>query len=133
MRGCFVLVCAVLMTGCQAIKSLPDREVAWHALHAIDVAQTLNAAQDPCYIEAYPITQSLIGEQPSNAEVFAWGVGTAAGHYLVSRSLEHFNVPQWVQKVWGYTTVGHTTYTIASNHRNGVRMFGDNSDVAGCF
>jgi len=133
MRVLSVIGLVLLASGCQSIKDMSRHELAWQSLHAVDIAQTLNAANDPCYIEAFPVTQSLIGEQPSNSEVFAWGIGTAVGHYLVTQGLQYANAPTWLQKVWGYTTIGHTAYTVADNHRNGVRMFGDNSDVNGCY
>ena len=67
---------------------MDTEEVAWQTLHAIDVAQTLNAAHDPCYVEAFSVTRALIGEQPSTTEVLVWGASTAALHYFVSKTLK---------------------------------------------
>lgn len=128
MRGLAALA-FLAITGCQSMDS---SELAWQSLHAVDVAQTLNAADDPCYIESYSITQAMIGKQPSDGEVLAWGIGTAVAHWWVSRTLERREAPQWLQKVWSLGTISHTGYTIANNYDNGVRAFGDNRPVLGC-
>ncbi len=116
--------------GCQSMDS---DELTWQTLHAMDVAQTLNAARDPCYEEQAWLTKRLIGEQPSDASVIAWGVGTSVAHAWISGALEDRGAPVWVQKLWELGTLGHTTYAIGSNHEAGVRPFGSNRDVAGCY
>src|SRR5690606_24078535 len=63
--GLLVLAASVWLGGCQGMDR---RELTWQTLHAIDVAQTLNAASDPCYEEKAWLTQRLIGAQPSDAE-----------------------------------------------------------------
>ena len=74
-----MLVFIIALSGCISISRT---ELAWQAVHAVDVAQTLNIVNDPCYIESNPITTSLIGEQPSTGEVIAWGVGAGFLHYV---------------------------------------------------
>jgi len=125
-----VLVLLVVLSGCQSLE-LDRSEIAWQTLHAMDVVQTLNAAGDPCYIEDAWLTEKIIGDQPSDAEVLLWGIGTAVVHALVANILED-RAPQWVQKVWGYGTITLTGYAVMSNHDEGVRAFGSNEDVAGC-
>lgn len=115
--------------GCQ---SMDRQELAWQTLHAVDVAQTLNAASDPCYKEDAWLTQRLIGAQPSDGEVLAWGVGTALFHAWISNALEDRGAPVWVQKVWTLGTLGHTSYAVTTNHEAGVRPFGGNRPVPGC-
>ena len=117
------LVTLLYLCGCQ---SMNREELAWQALHVMDVAQTLNAASDPCYVESAWLTQRLIGEQPRHEEVLAWGVGTAILHMLVSRALEARGAPEWLQRTWSVTTISHTAYALASNHSEGIRMWGDN-------
>jgi hypothetical protein len=119
-----------LLGGCQ---TMDRQEMAWQALHAMDVAQTLNAAGDPCYKEEAWLTTRLIGEQPSDGEVLVWGIATAVVHAWISNTLEQRGAPVWLQAVWGLGTLGHTTYAVASNHDAGVRPFGDNRPVAGCY
>lgn len=118
-----------LLGGCQ---SMDRQELTWQAVHAMDVAQTLNAASDPCYKEDAWLTKRLIGSQPSDAEVVAWGVGTAVLHAWVSNALEDRGAPVWVQKVWELGTLGHTSYAVGTNHEAGVRPFGENHAVRGC-
>jgi hypothetical protein len=121
----------MLLAGCQGWQ--PSREEwVWQSLHAVDVAQTLAAADDACYEEAAPITRHLIGAQPSTGEVLAWGAGMALGHAWVSALLERHEAPVWVQKTWSFATITGTGLAIATNHREGVRVFGANEPVPGC-
>lgn len=118
--------------GCQSL-SMDRQELTWQTMHALDVAQTLNAASDPCYKENAWLTKRMIGEQPNDAEVIAWGVGTAVFHAWVSNRLDERGAPVWVQKLWELGTLGHTTYAVGTNHENGVRPFGDNRTVENCY
>jgi hypothetical protein len=123
---------SVLSAGCQSLK-LSNEEIAWQTLHAVDIAQTLSAAQDPCYVEDAYVTRQLIGSQPSTGEVLLWGAGMAVGHAFVTNFLQQREAPRWVQKTWSYATITSTGIAIASNHAEGVRVFGDNESVDGCF
>lgn len=123
---------SLLSAGCQSID-LSSEEITWQTLHAIDVAQTLSAAQDPCYVEDAYVTRQLIGSQPSTGEVLLWGAGMAVGHAWVTRALERHDAPRWVQKTWSFATITGTGVAIAANHAEGVRVFGDNKSVDGCF
>jgi hypothetical protein len=127
-----LLLASFFSAGCQTFE-LSNEEIAWQTLHAVDVAQTLSAAQDPCYVEDAYITRRLIGEQPSTGEVLLWGAGVAVGHAWVTNLLEHHQAPGWVQKTWSFATITSTGVAIASNHSEGVRIFGGNEPVEGCF
>ncbi|MFU8813711.1 MAG: hypothetical protein ACNA7W_00080 [Pseudomonadales bacterium] len=109
------------------------QELAWQALHAVDVLQTLEAARDPCYKEDAWLTQRLIGKQPSDAAVLAWGAGSAVFHAWVTHTLDQRGAPSWVQMVWDLGTLGQTAYAVGSNHRTGIRLFRSNKTVPGCF
>ena len=124
------LLCGVLLGGCQ---SMDKREIAWQALHAVDISQTLNAAGDPCYKEVSWMTTRLIGEQPSDAEVIVWGIATSIAHLWIANTLEERNAPRWVQAVWDLGTIGHTGYAVVNNHHNGVRPWGDNELHDECY
>ncbi|MFW6093271.1 MAG: hypothetical protein ACODAC_04800 [Pseudomonadota bacterium] len=135
MQNGFLLAAGMLAAlpfagGCQ---SLDRDELTWQTLHAMDVAQTLSAAGDPCYEEEAWLTRRIIGEQPSESEVLAWGIGTSLMHAWVSDALERRNAPGWLQKAWELGTLGHTTYAVGSNHEAGVRPFGRNREVPGCY
>jgi hypothetical protein len=121
-----------LLLGNAGCQSMDREEIAWQALHAVDVAQTMSAARDPCYREAAWLTRSIIGEQPSEAEVLAWGVGTAIIHRWVGQVLERRDAPRWVRVAWDLGTIGYTGHTVVDNHRNGVRIWGDNVEHDGC-
>lgn len=127
-RTLSLLLCP-LLAGCHTMS---PQEKTWQALHAVDVAQTLSAARDPCYQESAWLTRQIIGRQPSDAGVVAWGVGTAAFHAWLSHELQERNAPTWLRMIWELGTLGQTAYAVGSNHSNGVRIVGDNDKVAGC-
>ena len=116
-------------SGCASLD-MSRSETAWQTLHAVDVAQTLNAARDPCYRESDPLTRAIIGEQPSTGEVVAWAVGSSVLHAVVSRKLER-HAPKWVTGVWHSLSIGSKGLTIGRNHAEGIRPFGDNVQQAG--
>lgn len=127
----FLVVVPLLVAGL-GCQSMDREEVVWQGLHVVDVAQTLNAASDPCYEETAWLTQRIIGKQPSDAEVVAWGVGTAVVHWWVARELERRDAPRWLQATWSLGTIGSTGYAVVDNHRNGVRPWGNNLDHENC-
>jgi hypothetical protein len=132
LRARLALASLILLGGCQSLE-YGHEEMTWQALHAMDIAQTLSAADDPCYEEDAWLTQKLIGKQPSDAEVMAWGVGTAVAHLAFANALESWNAPRWLQKAWSYGTISYTGLTVANNYNEGVRMSGNNQDVKGCY
>lgn len=123
------LAAVMLVGGCQ---SMDRPELVWQTLHAVDVAQTLNAASDPCYREVAPLTQAMIGSQPKDHEVILWGVGVSLAHAWIARRMETSNAPRWLKTTWRTVDFSTKTGTVLNNHRIGMRMFGDNRDVAGC-
>jgi hypothetical protein len=126
--------CGVLLLLCGAgCESLSRQEIAWQTLHAVDVAQTLDAARDPCYQESAWLTRQLIGRQPSDGAVLAWGAGTAVLHAWISQELEERDAPGWLRMAWDLGTLGQTAYAVGSNHTTGIRLLGANKDVPGCF
>ena len=127
-----LLLAGSCLGGCQSLDLSGD-ELTWQALHAIDVAQTVSAADDPCYEEDAWLTEKLIGDQPSTGKVLLWGVGTSVTHAWISNLLESRDAPLWVQKTWSYATIGSSGFAIVSNHSEGVRIFGDNKSVDGCY
>lgn len=123
---------ATFLSGCQSLE-LSETELTWQALHVMDVAQTLSAARDPCYEEDAWLTRRLIGAQPETGEVLLWGVGTSLAHAWISNTLEDRGAPRWLQKTWSYATITSSGFAVASNHAEGVRVFGSNRSVEGCY
>ncbi len=103
------------------------QEIAWQTLHAIDVAQTVNGpAGDPCFMEADPLTSSIIGEQPSKTEAIAWGLAAAGLHAGITWTLQRYDAPEWAQLGWQALTFTNTAYAVAQNHQHGIRPWGEN-------
>ncbi len=128
-RRTVLAVSVAAASGCASLD-MPRSEIAWQTLHAVDAAQTLSIARDPCYIESDPLTRAVIGERPSTAEVAAWAIGSAVIHAAVSNKLER-HAPGWVTTVWHSLSLGSKGLTIASNHAEGVRITGDNASRTG--
>jgi uncharacterized membrane protein len=128
----FLAAAALLAGGCETV-GLSGEEITWQTLHAVDVAQTISAAEDPCYVEDALITRQIIGSQPSGGEVLLWGAGMAVGHAWVSSALEARGAPRWLQKTWSFATITGTGIAIASNHSEGIRVIGSNRPVDGCY
>ncbi len=125
-----LLIALVALSGCSTV---PPAEYAWQAMHVIDVAQTLNGpAKDPCYIEVDPITRGLIGKNPSSEAVVLWGIGTGIAHIGVTHLLEKHDAPKWVRVSWHAVSLVTKGHTLISNHREGIRPFGNNEEVTGC-
>ncbi|TDJ30338.1 MAG: hypothetical protein E2O59_02720, partial [Gammaproteobacteria bacterium] len=59
-RTARVPVALLLALFASCCLTLDRNELTWQTLHAVDVAQTLNAANDPCYIEKAWLTQRMI-------------------------------------------------------------------------
>lgn len=120
----------LLNSGCASfsknVEKMGDVERAWHVLHLIDTAQTLNMIGDPCYKETDPLTRRLIGSNPNTEEVLAWSIATGYGHWWVSRKLERMEAPKWIQRSWQATTFVYATDTVYNNHDIGIRPWGSN-------
>lgn len=128
-----ILVAAVAFGGgCESL-GLSGEEITWQTLHAVDVAQTISAADDPCYVEDALITRQIIGSQPNTGEVLLWGAGLAVGHAWISHTLERHHAPMWLRRTWSFATITGTGIAIASNHTAGIRVVGDNKPVDGCY
>jgi hypothetical protein len=125
-----VLIC--LLVGCAGCTALESRESqAWLTLHAVDTVQTFRIADHPrCYEEGDSITQRVIGKHPSDGEVAAWSLGSAALHLGVTEWLLRTDHPR-VAKAWQYVRIGITADAIARNHSIGIRIGSRNKPRAG--
>lgn len=123
-----MLISLVALAGCQ---NMSKPELAWQAMHFVDVAQTINGpANDPCFVEANPLTRSLIGENPSEESVLLWGMGVAFLHATASHMIEESDAPKWVEWAWHSVSLVTKGSTIIGNHNEGIRPFGRN--INGC-
>ena len=124
-----VVAIALLCTGCTALESRESQ--AWLALHAVDTLQTFDVANDSrCYAEGDGITRRLIGSHPSDAEVAAWSLGSAALHLGVTEWLLRTDHPR-AAKVWQYVRIGVTASAVAENHSIGIRIGSSNQPRKG--
>jgi hypothetical protein len=123
-----LILAALLLSGCSALESKP--ELAWQSIHAIDAIQTYRIANDPCFHEANPLTQSFIGENPSRRSVIGWAVGSAVGHALVTDYLmdHHPNAAKW----WQTLTISISGLSVGNNYQIGLRIGGSNKHKGDC-
>lgn len=128
MERSLILACAIL-SGCTALETHESQ--AWLALHVVDSIQTYHAAQEPqCFAEGDGITRSLIGSHPSDGEVAAWAIGSAALHLGVTELLLRNDHPNWA-KAWQYVRIGVTANAIGNNHSIGIRIGSPNQPRKG--
>ena len=107
-------------TGCTALEQRETQ--AWLALHAVDTAQTFRIAGDPaCYSEGGEVTRRLIGRHPSDAEVAAWSLGTAALHLAATDWLLRNDHPR-AATVLQYVHIGISASAVANNYSIGIRI-----------
>ena len=83
-------------------------------------------------VNGMPLTQDI-----KQIEAIRRNVGMVFQHFNLFPHLTVLEncclAPIWVQKLWELGTLGHTTYAVGSNHENGVRPFGSNRAVEGCY
>ena len=97
-------------------------ELAIHAIHIADVAQTHASTTNPVFCENDPITRKIIGEYPTKERVLLWGIGSAiANHYIIS-GIESSNMNPVLKKS---LTIGYFIFksvAVHENNRIGVRI-----------
>lgn len=114
-----------LLAGCSTVREMSPQEKLWQALHAVDSAQTLQIARHPdCYREIGWGTQELIGEHPSEVNVVAWAIGSAAAHAWVSSWLEDHHAPKWAQWTWHTLTIARSADYVKNNFEQGLSPTG---------
>lgn len=119
MRLVTSLLAIAILSGCTALRQ--PEELAWQAIHTIDMAQTLDGSRDPCWHEANPITQRVIGRKPTTAGVIAYGIGTGALHALISSLL----IDQGYERAYAYwqmASFANSSLAVGMNHGAGVRL-----------
>lgn len=110
--------------GCTALRQ--PEELAWQGLHVYDTLQTAAIVGDPCYKEGHPITRKLIGEQPTEESVAAWGVGSALFHAGVSEVLLRRDMRK-TYRLWQAVTIVDTGMAIHDGISIGVRVGAPNT------
>lgn len=106
-------------------------ESTWMTLHALDMAQTYNGVvrnPDPCFYEKNP----LLGREPSSGRLAAYAVGSAALHWGVTQALISNDAPRWARRAWATLTISASGIAVRSNHRMGLRPWGDNKPEGVC-
>ena len=85
----WVLAAIPLLSGCATVGA----NDVFHALHMVDVGQTMNSVSlGPCH-EADTITSALIGREPNVETVAAWGLAVAISFEWVRAVLPERWVP----------------------------------------
>lgn len=104
---------------------IPPAEIAWQAIHAVDVLETVQgpARGGYCYAEGDFITQRVIGQKPSVAGVVAWGAGLAVAHWYVQDWLrEHGHTG--LAHAFEFVTITSAGIAITNNARIGIHPGG---------
>lgn len=92
-------------------------EIAWQVLHAIDVAQTARI-KDYTHLKESHI-HTIVGRQPEERDVYAWGLSMAIGHYFVMKWVdENTKYGQFLRGV----EIGYKFSAVSHNHQMGIRI-----------
>jgi hypothetical protein len=112
-----VSLAAAVLCGCASLsREQLILEGSYQALHVADTIQTLNIKKDNGYWERNPI----LGRHPSDTEVIAYMAGEAIAHALISKTLADRNAPDWLQRLWHYSSVSWNGALVISNHKRGL-------------
>lgn len=102
------------------MSARPESEWAWQVLHAVDTAQSIHIARAPeCFYENAPLTRTIVGKHPSEAEVAAIMVGYSLLHTYLTDRLEG----RWL-RTYQVVSFINSARNVANNHRIGLRPFG---------
>jgi hypothetical protein len=128
------------VAGCSSLAPLEPRtrplEAGWQVLHAVDMAQTVHIAREPgCYYERGFPTRQVLGSQPSEAGVIAFGIASAYAHRYLSGVLDervqnarntgqHVRTWETVRAASHMVALGIKINAVANNHAIGLRPFG---------
>jgi len=92
-------------------------EIAWQAMHVIDVMQTLEI-QDHEHLEEVHM-RKVLGRNPDDDNVYAWGIAGAIAHYYLMKWIdENTNYGKALRHI----EVGYKFGTISNNHSIGLRV-----------
>jgi hypothetical protein len=122
------LVLALLaLTGC---ASIPKHEQVFHALNALDQAQSVHAISRDCFQEVDPITRDLLGAKPFSGEFVAYGAAIATGYHYWNRYAEANDISPRVRFAVHAVALGAKVFIVARNHERGMRPWGRNPGCA---
>ena len=128
------ILLALLLSGCVSnpYKDMSIYERAWQASHFIDVAQTYEISQDPCYFENGFLTRDVIGRNPTTTKVAVWGVGLSYGHAQFTKWLDNTDWSPWIKNTIKTVDLGIKVDAMTNNYSIGIRIGSSNKHKRGC-
>ena len=121
------LLACIALSGCAGMELNPYKDLStmgkvWQAGHVIDLAQTLEIVNDPCYKEGRKETAFYIGEQPSKARVLLWGAGSSYLNAQIDQAVERSDLPEWGKTTIRAFQIGVKYNDVFNNHEIGIRI-----------
>lgn len=92
-------------------------EIAWQVMHVVDVMQTLEIQDHPNLRESH--SHWIIGRQPDDDNVYAWGLASAVTHYYLMKWID--NNTRY-GKIIRRVEIGYKAGVIHKNHQLGIRV-----------
>lgn len=120
-RATLAALAVLMLAGC---ATRADEKI-FHALNAIDQAQSIHAISRDCYIERDPITSNLLGKKPAAGAFVAYGLAISTAFTLINRT-EYMEDHPRLRTVFNVLAIGAKGYAVAHNHSIGMRMAGNN-------
>jgi hypothetical protein len=112
-----VLLVLSVLTGC---ANMTTTEKIWYAEHVLDIGQTVEITKSPCHYENDPLTRRLIGENPTESDVYKWGVASGLAYWIISRAIDKYH-PEY-KKYWDTITISLKTKTVINNEDIGLHF-----------
>lgn len=97
-------------------------QLAYTALHVMDMSQTLYGRDNPNQFEE---KNPILGKQPSRNTVYTYFIGTAIAHAIISYGLSKtnwtlFNIP--AVTLWQSLSIGVEANTVSNNFILGSKL-----------
>lgn len=127
--GMVILIASCALSGCATVSG--TQEIAWQTLNVVDAGQTSTIARNPAkWMEVDPITRPMIGEHPTEKNVYltmaAYAVVHVAVYSAFTRLDECYPDGYWGKAltVWESLTLTQKGFEVFRNNKYGIKPWG---------
>lgn len=119
-RTLMAAACLITLAGCALSPTARVTEATWQTLNVIDTGQSITGARNPgVYAENDPLTRSVIGRHPTEAQAYEFRAAFAVLHAGVTFWLDHEDTGRggWhvASLLWQTVSLGNEGLTVVRN------------------
>jgi len=124
MKTIITLATALALTGCADwSRETRIEETAYQVVSAADTVLAYQAQKVPsCYVESGWPTAGVIGQHPTPAAEFAWGLSRGVIHAAVTHILEREDANPWLKRTWQAGTLALEARVVRDQWSIGIRF-----------